>query len=224
MIALGLSSFASLASFAQFASWAGLAALLSQVAPPAAPPPATTDATLTAPAPLGQAGLFERGINLDLIEVGALQAFGSGGSSAGVVLGIGPELDLGPRLALRVPLQLGFAGDVESSTSFAELALAPGVVYRFRHDRHQRWVPFAGGALALGAFQFGRQLLGLAPSPAGVSQTFVKVGAAPEALGGVLYCPATFFAVRFGASYTYMFVARTSAHAVTETVDLRFMF
>jgi hypothetical protein len=52
----------------------------------------------------------------------------------------------------------------------------------------------------------------------------VKVGAAPEALGGVLYCPASFFALRFSASYTYMLVARTSAHAFTETMDVRFMF
>jgi len=43
-------------------------------------------------------------------------------------------------------------------------------------------------------------------------------------LGGVLYWPASFFALRFGASYRYMFVARTSAHALTETVDVRFMF
>ncbi len=185
-----------------------------------------------APAPLGRSGLFERGINLDLVELGALQAFGSGGSASGIVLALGPELDLGPHIAVRISLRLGFAGDLETasatgptlSTSFAELVLAPGVVYRFRHDRQQRWVPFVGGALDMGAFQFGRQLLGLAPSPANVSQSFVKIGVAPEALGGVLYCPASFFAVRFAASYTYMLVARTSAHALTETVDLRFMF
>jgi hypothetical protein len=52
----------------------------------------------------------------------------------------------------------------------------------------------------------------------------VKVGLAPEATGGVLYCPASFFALRLTAGYTYMFVARASAHALTETVDLRFMF
>jgi hypothetical protein len=214
VIALGLSPLAA----------ATLAALLSQTAPPDGVPPTTTQTAPTAPAPLGQAGLFERGINLDLIELGALQAFGSGGSASGIVLALGPELDLGPNAALRIPLRLGFAGDPLSSTSFLELVVAPGYVYRFRHDRYQRWVPFAGGALALGAFQFGRQLLGLAPSPPGVSQSFVKVGAAPEALGGVLYCPATFFAVRFAASYTYMLVARTSAHTLTETVDVRFMF
>jgi hypothetical protein len=207
------------------------AALVAQNAPPAGPPTALTAAP--APAPLGEAGLFERGINLDLIELGALQAFGPGGSASGIVLALGPELDLGPRAALRIPLRLGVAGDLETtnqttgttgSTSFAELVIAPGWVYRFRRAREQRWVPFAGGALALGAFQFGRQLLGLAPSPAGVSQSFVKVGVAPEALGGVLYCPARFFALRFAASYTYLLVARTSAHALTETVDVRFMF
>ena len=140
------------------------------------------------------------------------------------MLALGPELDLGPRAALRIPLRLGVAGGVESPTSFAELVIAPSYVYRFRHDRYQRWVPFAGGGLGLGAFQFGRQLLGLAPSPAGISQSFVKVGMAPEALGGILYCPATFFAVRFAANYTFMWVAGTSAHALTETVDLRFSF
>jgi hypothetical protein len=203
------------------AAVAALATLVAQTVPPAA-----TEATLAAPAPapLGQAGLFERGINLDLLELGALQAFGPGGSAGGVVLALGPELDLGPRAALRIPLRLGVAGDAEGPNSFAELVIAPGIVYRFRRERAQRWVPFVGGALALGAFQFGRQLLGLAPSPAGVSQSFVKVGAAPEALGGVLYCPASFFALRLGASYTYMFVAKTSAHALTETVDVRFMF
>ena len=153
-----------------------------------------------------------------------MEAFGSGGSATGVALAIGTEIDLGAHAALRIPLRLGFAGDPLSSTSFLELAIAPGYVYRFRHERYQHWVAFAGGALALGAFQFGRQLLGLAPSPSGVSQTFVKVGAAPEALGGVLYCPASFFAVRFAAGYTYMLVARTSAHVLTETIDVRFMF
>jgi hypothetical protein len=203
---------------------AALAALASQITSPVVAPPAATQAALTAPPPLGKAGLFGRGINLDLIELGALQAFGPGGTSSGVVLAIGPELDLGPHAALRIPLRLGVAGGVESSTSFAELVIAPGLTYRFRHDRHQHWVPFAGGGLALGAFQFGRQLLQLAPSPSGVSQSFVKVGVAPEALGGVLYSPASFFALRFAASYTYMLVARTSAHALTETLDVRFMF
>jgi hypothetical protein len=208
-----------------------LAALVSQTAQPSwpltGPPPAIQTAPApgpAAPAPLPKAGILGWGINLDLIELGALQAFGSGGSAAGIVLALGPEIDLGPRAALRIPLRLGFAGGVEDPTSFAELVIAPGYIYRFRHDRAQHWVPFAGGALALGAFQFGRQLLGLAPSPSGVSQTFVKVGVAPEALGGILYCPARFFALRFTASYSYMWVAETSAHTLTETVDVRFMF
>jgi hypothetical protein len=201
-----------------------LAAIVSQSVPPAAGPTTATQTALPAAPPLGQAGLFQHGINLDLFELGAMQAFGSGGSASGVVLALGPELDLGPHAAIRVPLRLGVAGDPSGPTSFLELVIAPSFVYRFRHERHQHWVPFVGGALGLGAFQFGRQLLGLAPSPAGVSQTFVKVGAAPEALGGILYCPASFFALRFAASYMYLLVARTSAHVLTETVDVRFMF
>lgn len=201
-----------------------LAVILSQAFPPEAWPPIATQAAPLAPAPLGKAGLWERGINLDLIELGALQAFGPGGSASGAVLALGPEIDLGPHATLRIPLRFGVAGDVEGSKSFAELVIAPAYVYRFRRERQQRWVPFAGGALVLGAFEFGRQLLSLAPSPPGVAQSFVKVGAAPEVLGGVLYCPARFFAVRFAASYMYLFVAGTSAHALTETVDVRFMF
>ena len=214
---------------------AALAAIVSQTTPPgaeapvatqmpAAGPPVATQMASAPPAALGRAGLFEAGINLDLIEIGAMQAFGSGGGVSGIVLALGPEIDLGPRAALRIPLRLGFAGDPESPTSFLELVLAPAYVYRFRHDRHQRWVPFAGGSLNLGAFQFGRQLLGLAPSPPGIAQTFVKVGVAPEGLGGILYSPASFFAVRFAASYTLLLVAKTSAHVLTETVDVRFMF
>jgi hypothetical protein len=203
---------------------AALAALVAQTVPPVAGQPTMVQTAPAAPAPLGQAGFFQHGINLDLIEVGAMQAFGPGGSASGVVLALGPELDIGPRAAIRIPLRLGFAGDPLDPNSFLELVIAPAYVYRFRHARDQRWVPFVGGALALGAFQFGRQLLGLAPAPSGISQTFVKVGAAPEALGGVLYCPASFFALRFSASYTYMFVAKTSAHAMTETFDVRFMF
>jgi hypothetical protein len=154
------------------------------------------------------------------------------------VLALGAEIDLGPHAALRVPLRVGVAGSLgttdttdttgatgaSTSNAFVELVVAPGYVYRFRHERKQRWVPFVGGALALGAFEFGRQLLGLAPSPPGVSQSFVKLGLAPEAVGGVLYCPARFFALRLAASYTYMYVAETSAHALAETVDVRFMF
>jgi hypothetical protein len=214
VIALGLSPMVA----------AALAALGSQTAPPTGWPPPAAIQTAPAPARLPKAGFFELGINLDLIELGALQAFGSGGSSAGVVLALGPEFDLGPHAALRIPLRLGIAGDVESPTSFAELVIAPGYIYRFRHDRYQHWVPFAGGGLAMGAFQFGRQLLGLAPSPPGISQSFVKIGVAPEAIGGILYSPVRFFALRFAGSYTYMLVARSSAHALTETFDVRLMF
>jgi len=205
----------------------------SQPAPPTTAGPSTTLTATAAPRPLGRAGLFEKGINIDLLEIGALQAFGSGGSAAGIVLGLGPEIDLGTQAAIRIPLRVGFAGDIETtdtttgvatSKSFAEVVIAPAFVYRFRTDRYQRWVPFAGGALALGAFQFGRQLLGLAPSPPGVSQSFLKLGAAPEATGGILYCPARLFALRFAARYTYMYVAQTSVHALAETIDVRFMF
>ena len=190
------------------------------------PPPAP-------PAPLGRAGLFGGGINIDLLEIGALQAFGPGGSASGILLGLGPEIDLGPRAALRVPLELGFAGDFETtssttgatrSTSFWQVVIAPSWIYRFRHDREQGIVPYVGGALEMGGFQFGRQLLGLAPSPVGTAQAFLRVGVAPQALAGVLLAPVSWFSLRLAAGYTYLYVANTSLHALSETVAIRFSF
>jgi hypothetical protein len=201
-------------------------------AAPAIPPaPAVTNPAAPGPGTLPRAGVFGLGFNLDLIELGAIQAFGRGGSSSGALLGIGPEIDLGPHAALRVPLQLGLAGDVETvdtagarSRAFWEIVVAPGWIYRFRRDSDQRWIPYVGGALAMGGFQFGRQLLGLEPSRPGISQAFIRIGVAPEALAGVLYAPRRWFAWRLAASYTYLFVAHTSAHALGETIAARFSF
>jgi hypothetical protein len=213
-------------------------------APPAdvaAAPPAGPPANLAAPfagppvvtaAPLPRAGLFAAGINIDLIEIGMLEAFGRGGSTTGAFVGLGPEIDLGPHAALRVPLQIGVSVDQETpptggegrSRSFLKVVLSPAYIYRFRHAADQRWIPFAGAGIDLGFFQFGRQLLGLDPSPAGTSQDFVRAGAAPTLLAGALFNPVRWFSFRFGAEYTYFFVAHTSAHALSETIALRFSF
>jgi hypothetical protein len=197
----------------------------------------TADATVVrvaSPAdagPLTRTGFFKRGINFDLLELGSIQAIGRGGSTAGILLGLGPEFDLGPRAAIRIPLQLAVAVDTSAPTtdqteasSFFALVLAPGFVYRFRHAQNQTWVPYLGGGLDLGLFQFGRQLLGLEPSPAGTAQAFVRAGVAPELFGGILYSPTRIFSLRFAAGYTYFFVAHTSLHVLSETLSARFSF
>jgi hypothetical protein len=181
--------------------------------------------------PLTRTGLLRRGINIDLLELGAIQALGPGGSTAGILLGIGPEFDLGSRAAIRAPLQLAVAVDTSGAgadraeaSSFFDLVLAPAFVYRFRYQQDQRWVPYLGGGLDLGLFQFGRQLLGLQPSPPGTAQAFVRVGMAPDVFGGLLYSPSRLFSLRLAAGYTYFYVAHTSLHVLSETLAARFSF
>jgi len=183
------------------------------------------------PGPLTRSGFFKRGINIDLLELGSIQAIGRGGTASGLLLGIGPEFDLGPRAAIRVALQFGFAAKTSASTwdqtqasSFFDLVLAPGFFYRFRYQQDQRWVPYLGGAVDLGLFQFGRELLGLEPSPAGTSQAFVRLGLAPQLLGGVVYCPTRIFSLRLAAGDTYFLVASKSLHVLSESVSARFSF
>jgi hypothetical protein len=182
--------------------------------------------------PLARSGRFGRGLNIDLLELGPLQVIGPGGVSSGVVGGIGLEIDLGARLALRLPLKVGGAsasgttdadGTVQSR-SFVEVAFAPSVLYRFRDRPGQRWIPFVVAGLDAGIFQFGRQLVGLSPSPKGTAQEFVRAGAAPKGAVGLLYNPTRLFGLRLTAEYTYFFIANASVHTIAETIAARFSF
>ena len=207
-------------------------------APPGswAPPSTSASPVLSAapapvaPAALPRAGLFGVGINLDLLELGPIQVFARGGKPAGFFVSLGLEIDLGPYAAFRLPLKAAIvpgsttiAGENDAG-SFLEVALAPALVYRFRDTPGQRWVPFVLGGVDLGAFQFGRALLGLDPSPMGTAQAFTRAGIAPNAGGGVLFTPVPVFSVRFAATYTYLFVAHTSVSVLEETVALRLSF
>jgi hypothetical protein len=176
--------------------------------------------------------VFAVGLGIDPLQLGALQVISAGGTSLGAAVGIGVEIDLGPHLALRVPLEIAYAGSsqddaagVEHSTLFLYVGLSPGVVYRFRTERDQRWTPFVGGALKLGAFMFGRELLGVAPNPPPATmQEFTRVGAAPDLTAGVLFTPVRWFSLRIAVDYTYIFVADTSVHALAETFAPQFSF
>jgi hypothetical protein len=142
------------------------------------------------------------------------------------------ELDLGTRTALRIPLEINYAGSsntdasgVEQSTVFAYVGLTPGLTYRFRAERDQRWTGYVGGALKLGGFMFGRQLLGVAPNPPPATmQAFTRAGAAPELTAGFLYTPFRWLTWRLGLDYTYIFVAHSSVHAFAETIGPQLSF
>jgi hypothetical protein len=64
----------------------------------------------------------------------------------------------------------------------------------------------------------------LPQAPQGIAQTFVRAGVAPELLGGLLLSATRWLSIGFAATYTYLLVAHTSAHAVTESATLRFSF
>lgn len=177
-------------------------------------------------------GVFEKGLGLNLLQLGPLEVISAGDAAYGVALGLGVEIDLGPRTALRIPLEINYAGSsntdgngVEQSTVFAYVGLSPGIVYRFRSERDQRWTAYLGGALKLGGFMFGRQLLGVAPNPPPATmQEFTRAGAAPDLMAGFLFTPFRWLTWRIALDYTYIFVAHTGVHTLSETIGPQLSF
>jgi hypothetical protein len=205
--------------------------------PPAWPPPPYPNeapyppaATITGGLP--PTGVFKKGVGLNLLQLGPLEVISSGDAAYGVALGLGAEIELSPRTALRIPLEINYAGSsntdgsgVEHSTVFAYVGLSPGIVYRFRSERDQRWTAYLGGALKLGGFIFGRQLLGVAPNPPPATmQEFTRAGAAPDLMAGFLFTPFRWLTWRIALDYTYIFVAHTSVHTLSETIGPQLSF
>ncbi len=214
---------------------------LPPIAPGAAPPswqwqppayPQLSHSPTAGPGPLPRTGLFGVGLGIDLLQIGPLQVISPGGPSQGLVIGTGVEIDLSPRTALRVPIEIAYAGSssndsngVERSTVFSFAGLSPGLIYRFRTERHQRWTAYVGGAARLGGFLFGRALLGAEPNPPpATTQEFTRLGAAPDLTAGVLFTPARWFCLRIALDYTYIFVAHTNVQVLSETIAPRFWF
>ena len=200
--------------------------------PPPAPDEAPYPPAATIIGGLPPTGVFEKGLGLNLLQLGPLEVISSGDAAYGVALGLGVEIDLGPRTALRIPLEINYAGSsntdgsgVEQSTVFAYVGLSPGIVYRFRSERDQRWTAYLGGALKLGGFMFGRHLLGVAPNPPPATmQEFTRAGAAPDLMAGFLFTPFRWLTWRIALDYTYIFVAHTSVHALSETIGPQLSF
>jgi len=205
----------------------------SPYAPPAPPgpiwmvPPPATMATM---APVRKAGFFNRGLNIDLLALGASQAIGARDTAVGIMLGHGMEVDLGPRLAVRLTLQIAAAAGASRANedsdagTFVGAYFAPALVYRFRHADRQHWIPFVSAGVDLGSYSFGRALLGLPAAPAGHGQDFIRSGLAPALGAGFLFSPTRIIGLRFAIDYAYFYVAHTSLHLLSETVALRLSF
>jgi hypothetical protein len=189
---------------------------------------------------LPRSGYFGAGVNLEPLAMGPMQAISGGGAAVGLTIQGAIQVDVGPRWALRLPLELGAGGSGDST--FAELALTPGVLYRWRDDADQRWVPYFGGGFKLGLAGANRGLLGLplvtsealdtqaldihfhhhdgdsSSDPNDVS----RLGAFPELWAGLEWHPTRWFALNLGGAYTYVRLAGTNVHLLHERVGLRF--
>jgi hypothetical protein len=201
--------------------------------------------TAVAPAsaePLPRAGGLGRGISVDPLELGASQAFSRGGASYGVRAAIGVQIDLGPRWAVRMPVIIDATARGDD-VGYSELSLVPGVIYRLRSDADQRWVPFAGGGIKLGAW--GAHL-GLLDKPLVVPRVapalldwdwedddgdghgdsdpnvVVETGAGVELWAGAEWRPARWFALAPELTYALVRVDGVVVHAVSESVTVRF--
>jgi hypothetical protein len=127
------------------------------VQPSVAPPPVTpAPAPIAEPAPspafapapaehaaLGRAGRFGVGFSLEL-QTGLAQVFAPGGSPAGIWLALAAQVDMGPRAAFRLPLQVVAASSGENG--FAEVAFTPTYVYAFAPRTSRRSSPTSGWA------------------------------------------------------------------------------
>jgi hypothetical protein len=190
--------------------------------------------------PLPRAGHFGSGVSLEPLSLGAFQAKGQGATTSGLSMQAALQIDLGPRWAFRLPLDLSAGG--EDPRQFTELGVTPGLLYRWRSDADQTWVPYLGAGLRLGGVGAGRGLLG---QPLLLAQARVhamgfdggdfddgdgaddpnletKVHAAPELWLGVAWQPARWFALTLGGSYLYTRMMGSSIHVFHERVGLRF--
>jgi hypothetical protein len=122
---------------------------------------ATLAATPTTQLPekeLPEAGQFGGGFNLEPLSLGSAQAFTARGSAGGLSLQAALQFDLGPRWALRLPVDLSAGGSQRDS--FGEFGVTPGLLYRWRDSAEQTWVPYVGGGVRLGLVGVGTDLMG----------------------------------------------------------------
>ncbi|NOK11157.1 hypothetical protein [Corallococcus exercitus] len=192
-------------------------------------------ASTATPGDVPRSGYFGAGVNLEPLAVGPMQAFSGGRTAVGISLQASFQLDLGSRWAFRLPLEVGVGGSGDAT--FSEVGVTPGLLYRWRDDANQRWVPYFGGGLKLGAAGAGRELLGL-PLVTTVQSLDLdfdddgdsesdpnfesRLGVFPEVWAGVEWHPNRWFALNLGAAYTYVRLLGTNVHLLHERVGVRF--
>jgi len=179
-------------------------------------------------------GLFHAGISVELVDLGGMQAFTPHGWASGIDAGIAVQWDLGPRWAIRVPIEIGVGGFAKGE-GYGELLVIPGVVYRFRDDERQRWVPYLGGGVRFGSVGIGHVLLG---EPLVVAcchdwgdgdghsdpNTDSAAAVGTELWAGIGWHRASWFSLELAGAAGYERVLATRVIVLRETVGVRLAF
>jgi hypothetical protein len=226
---------AAVASAAPGAAPVALPAPASAWSSPLASPPGVTPPQPVGepgPAPLGRSGRFGVGFSLEL-QTGVALVFAPGGSPTGVWLALAAQVDMGPRSAFRLPLQVVAASSGENG--FAEAAFTPTYIYRFRHENDQTIVPYVGLGAKLAFVEGGRTLLGrpltgMATSDScsrrrsfgGSTTTDCSFAISPEPVAGVEWHATRLFALDIAASYSFARLA--SSDGVVSWINLLSIF
>ena len=186
------------------------------------------------------------GVSLELLNIGAFQAITSHGSAKGVDVGVALQIDLGQHLAFKLPIELGYGGSTNGA-HYGELAIVPGILYRFRDHDGQKWVPYVGGGLRFGAVSIGKTLVGEPLDPIAVAcchdlhwdhssssgndsdpymedASATDGGMSPELWAGFAWNGTRWFSVQFAGALGYERLLGTSVIVARETIGARFTF
>jgi hypothetical protein len=172
---------------------------------------------------LALVGASPAAFHVDGPVVGPVQAFTKKGSGTGLSVGLAVQVDVAPRLAARVPLDVVVAS---GTTAYREISFAPGLLYRWRSSPEQFLVPFAGLGLRLGVTNpVDTVFTGEPPEPPEFEGPPPKFLASPEVSAGVELRPVRWFALTLQADYTFVWMnVPTVLHVVRERAGLRFSF
>ncbi len=179
--------------------------------------------TMSEPAGVSSPEASSPALHVDGPVVGPVQAFSKKGSGTGLSVGLAMQVDLGPRLAARVPLDVVLES---GTTAYREFSFAPGLLYRWRSSPEQLLVPFAGLGLRLGLTNPDDTVFtGEPPVPPEFEGAAIKFLASPEVWAGVELRPVRWFALTLQADYTFVWMnVPTVLHVVRERAGLRFSF
>jgi hypothetical protein len=194
------------------------------------------------PAKLRRSGRFGIGLSLGPIGFGVAEVVGHGGVAVGPTFVAGLQVDLGSRLALRLPIEATIGA---GSGGYLDLAVTPGLLWRFRSSADQFFVPYVGAGWKLGAFSAHHELLGLPLSTGSSLRTLASADLDdlddgdggrddPDQEAAPSYLPELWLgadlqlgrlvAMELGLTYAYQPIAGTAVSVVSERIAFRLTF